>query len=492
MEKKLELIVDLLEIYMNFLLVVCLELMPYGFFGPEDPSVALFFLPMVFPLAFYAARRWLDRSLLLFLAAHAAVIFGVFKLVQLWHLGLFWEIVCPALGVVYAFLSVKIRVTTQKNAEGVVHPVVAGAVAGGSFLLCSYLKFSWGCEADVWLTFAWMPAWFVRSYFLNYLSYLRLNRQSSGIMPRRSIFSMGFAVAGGYSFLSVALLILCTRTPLTDLLTSFARSVIVFLLRAVFAILAFFAGEQGPQIAEDPAAAAAGGEAMPFLEEGAVPPLWVQILEQIAIMAVLLGVLAGILLLIAAFVRFIIRGFYGRENVARHEELELGVTEEQERIDDRKERRERRLPPIGGSPGERVRRSFRRTVQRTALKDKKTDWTARTARELARDGGGPEAAKVDGVPASGKTATGRNGPATVSAQAVGTPGAVTVSGRVVSTSVPDAAGAKTAAETSAPAAQAWKELVLLYEKTRYGQSGADREDAREADKLSRQILHNMK
>ena len=453
MEKRLELIVDLLEIYMNFLLVVCLELMPYGFFGPEDPSAALFFLPMVFPLAFYAARRWLDRSLILFLAAHAAVIFGMFKLVQLWHLGLLWEIICPAVGVVYAFLSVKIRVTTQKNAEGVVHPVVAGTVAGGSFLHCSYLKFSWGCEANIWLTFAWMPAWFVRSYFLNYLSYLRLNRQSSGIIPRRSIFGMGFTVAGGYTFLSVALLILCTRTPLIGLLTSFARSAIVFVLRAIFTILSLFAGEEEPQVAEDPAAAVTGGETMPFLAEGAVPPLWMQILEQIVIAAVLLGVLAGLLLLIAAFVRFIVRGFYGREKTARHEELELGVTEEQERIDDRKERRERRLPPIGGSPGERVRRSFRRTVQRTALKGKTEGWAGRTARELAQDG----------LLAYGGTAADRDGEAAADG--------LTADGR---------------------SAQAWKKLVLLYEKTRYGPSGPGREDAREADKLSRQILHNIR
>ena len=162
---------------------------------------------------------------------------------------------------------------------------------------------------------------------------------------------------------------------------------------------------------------------MMFLSEPAEASIWAKILEQVLIAAVMLLMLAGIVFLTAALIRFLIRGFYGREK-KKQKIVSAGYMEEQERLDGGPRTRKKSLPVVGGPPQIRVRRIFRRTVLRTL------------------------------------------------------PGQETLQ-------------LKTAGELAGPSDQ-WEGLRKLYERARYSADRISREEAREADKLSRQILHSIK
>ena len=109
------------------------------------------------------------------------------------------------------------------------------------------------------------------------------------------------------------------------------------------------------------------------MEETAVPlaeqmqespgmPVWLQILNWIFNWAVTIALIVGAIFLIILLIRWMIRTFYEREGKAR-EIVGEGYLEEEERLDRDSFKKEKKLPFIGGTPEEKVRRIYKKTVQ---------------------------------------------------------------------------------------------------------------------------------
>ena len=425
MEKRLQTVAEMLEIGLNFLPVICLETMVCAVFKQADAPFLFSCLPICLPFLFYAARRGMEKSLLLFLGVHLAAAAGLVWVAGRFPMPALWQTVYLALAVGYGVRSLRIRVTSATDGEGEIGPMGAAFFALTAFFVCSYVHSQTGCGRIVRLCFVWIGGYLVKLYLIHFIRYLALNRNSAGTIPQKSIFGMGMVAVGGYGCFSVLTLILCTRTALIPMLTELVKSGLLALLRGIVRLLSLFGKEQAPETVLE-AGQPAAQEAL-LMADAAETPLWVRITEQILMAAVLLFVLAGAAALFVGLLRLILQGFYGRQR-EKKKIVSQEYLEEQQRLEGDRRTRKRRLPPVGGTPAQRVRRAFQRAVRRS-MAPGTAGSREKTARELTA------AFRPDG---------------------------------------------------------GWDALLGLYERARYSDAVISREEARAADKLSRQIAHTIK
>lgn len=414
---------DFLEIILNFMVVLCLETAADASFGGMSVPVWKLALPVFLPFFFYALRKWAGK-LLLFLILHLAAAALLFTTAGNTPFPLLWKIVFAVIGAAYSLHSVKVRVTGDDIAEGEMPAALAGCLAVASFFICSYMRENTGCERITWLTFVWLTLYLLKNYLGNFQAYIDMNKKTSGVMPEDGIFRAGIITAGGYSCLSVLLLILCAQTPLVGWLSEIAGKSGRLLLRLLFMLVTLFAGgegETGP-VEEEEIAQMTGGP------EASIPPAWLQVLDTIVRTAAAIALIAGIIALIVLFARYLIRNFYGRKKEAK-EICGEGFLEEEERLGGIKKQREKKLPLIGGTVQQRVRKLFKKTVQEAYSGE--PGLHAMTAREIA------------GLEAEWMT-------------------------------------------------EEWELFSDLYERARYAQGQLTWEDVKAAGKLSREIVHNIK
>lgn len=424
MERRLKITADVLEIMLNFMVVLGLETVADAVFGGFSAPVLALFIPMLAPLIFYAARC-MSGHLSVFLAIHIAVIAALNYLAGFLPVPVLWKILFTAVGILYALISVRIRLTHREYSEGENTPGFMATAAVLFFFGCSYLGCEEACARILWLALLWLPGHWMKNYLDNFLYYMKMNRQASGAMPESRIFRGGIISVAVYGVFCFAVLVLYSKTALVASLSELVRNAGYLLLKLFFRFLLLFLKEteEGEMIPE----ASGEGEQMMFAAESAEVPLWMQILDKVLVTAVVVMLITGIIWLIVMLVRFMIRSFYGREK-AKKEIRQEGFVEEQERLQEKKDSPRARLPVLGGTPAQRVRRIFKRTIQELTKRAEPVErMDARTARELAC----------------------------------------------------------LCAETNAAE---WDALVTLYERARYAQEAVTREDVREAGRLSKALL----
>lgn len=429
MERGLKTTAEVLEILLNFTLVLGLETVADAAFGGLSAPVPALFLPIMAPLVFYAARRWC-KNLLLFLALHAAVIAALYYLGGFLPVPLLWRIVFPAVGVIYAVCSLKIRLTSREDGEEEPALGFLAAAAAVFFFGCGRLGSSAGCARILWLALLLLPGHWLKAYLENFLNYMSMNRRAAGAMPEQRIFRGGVFLVALYGGFCLAVLTLYSKTALIKQLSEFVRKAGFFIMRLLVSLLMLFARdveeEEAVSVVEN---AAEPGMFMPAAEEA---PLWMQILDKILVTAVSVLIFAGLVAAVVMLVRLVIQLFYGREREKKEIRRE-GFVEEEERLERKGSKRGRGIPVIGGTPVQRVRRIFQRTV-REALKQNSLPEqhavSAKTVRELT--------------------------------------------GLCRHASLQDPAD--------------WDALASLYERARYTEDGVTKEEAREAGRLSGKIL----
>lgn len=442
MEQGLKTIRDILDMILNFLLVLCVEVVIGAVAGLDTIPVYLLCLPAAAPFLFYAARKWVG-NLPLFLGIHAAVVGLLFYLGGFFPAPILWKIVYTAIGLIYAVYSIYVRVTPNRIVPGKKSVLGAAIVTIATFFFCDYVNSETGCVRVLWILFIWILGYLLEKYLENFLFYVSMNRKSAGVMPEKSIFQSGAAMVGAYSGICVLLLILCSRTPLLSRLSEMVRWIGIRILRLFFGFLSLFGRESGETIQK---AEEEVQQMEPMMEMGEIgePSVLAEILNQVFITAASLAIIAGIVLFVVWLVRFLIRGFYGRKREKR-EIVREDFTEEEERLEIFKKQRTVKLPFIGGTPAQRVRRIFKKTVLEVWQKEEEDNPAAicaKTAREL--------------------------------------------------TAGPQKRGLMAGMEEGQEKPEAWDKLVSLYERARYTAEELTREDVKEAGKLSRQILHTIK
>lgn len=431
MEDWMKPISDILEMILNFLVIMCMETAADAAFGgfqaSKEAPLYVLILPVFAPLIFYGTRR-LVKKLIFFLAIHIVIIAALFYLAGLFPAALLWKITYLIVGILYAIHSARVRLTREGFDEGEIGPLFAGITAAVTFLFCSYVGRDICCARILWLALLWMPGYWIKDYLDNFLSYVKLNRRAAGAMPEKKILRGGMTMVGIYGGFSLILLAVCSQTPFVFWLSDMVRKAGYGLLRLFFGFLSKFAREPEGMTAVPEN----GGDRLQMMLEESIeePSRFAQVLEQILVMIVTLLLIAGAVFLLVQAVRFIIRSFYGRKKEKR-ETKEEGFVEEEERLKEPERKQNGRLPIIGGTPAQRVRKIFKRTVLELSG-EKETDcFAAKTARELA------------------------------------------------------------ALCTEQNTAE-WMALAALYERARYTQQTITRQEVKEAGKLSRQIMHTIK
>lgn len=378
MERRLKVVEELLEIVLNFLVVICIETAAQAVAGGRA-SMYILLVPAIAPFVFYAARKWVG-SLILFLIVHAAVVCGLYYLAGYMTGGVLWQIGYVLIGICYSLHSVRIRVTKEEDGEGEIPPAMAAGVAIVAFFLCGMQDSDEGCSRILWICLIWLSGFLIRKYLSNYSSYVALNRNTAGTMPEERIFRNGAGMVGLYGALSLLLLCAGSKTSLVSWLSGTVKSGVRIVLRAFLYFLELLSGIFGTEAVGE----GGGNEMLEMMEalEADAPPAWMQLLEKLLVAAVLVLAAVGVLFLVYLLIRFLIRGFYSRGKKEQRIE-EKGYVEEEERLERKDGRSREYLPFIGKTPNKRVRRLFRKTVLGTVKSREWEEISSMTARQLA-------------------------------------------------------------------------------------------------------------
>ena len=481
MKQKLQRGTEWLELFLNYAVVFCMEIAVNALVGDRVP-VGVWLVAALYPVCFYVFRAKLKHFWSFFLL-HPAVVVLATLAVKSWLAG---AIGIAVLGVFYSLHSISLRVHHVIQEREFPLPAAA-AVMIVAFFVCSYKQSQTGCMLVLGSFFVWLPGILLKRYAENYLSYVKLNAGSAGVIPEKNIFRTGIIVVVLYTVGCVALLIVCSATPLVDKLTESAAWLGKTLLWVLAWLLVKLSGNT--QEAEKPMETESTQEmGMDWGELGdtRAMPVWIEVIEQVIIWAVVAALIVAVIIGIVFLFRWMVKNFYqaGRG----HEEiLEAGVEEKTESIA-YTEKRKRTPFFIGTEPAAKIRRAYKKTIdgafgRRSRRKGKETEEpvllypaSSMTAQELTQwacDAGGVRENATEQQTPGGAAASDSG-----IAQGYGVAGAHSAS------------DSDTARDMEKRAD--WAQLTALYEQARYGSTEPEREQARAAVKLSGKILHMIK
>ena len=320
--------VELLEIFLNFLTVFCVETALFSAFEPlgsalgeegalgegaaagyaafSAPSAAVQFLLLTVPVCFWLVRIFASRFWL-FILLHA-VIFGA-AVFGLGANGL-QQAIFGVISGIYLIVSLRSRLQEQREEEGLMGPAAALTAALAAIFLCAYLGDGAACGRILNASLAYAFFFFLDTYLRNLQRFVQFNRASNAHIPVRRMLAQGGGLAAGSSLLAVLLLALGVNQSFMDrageLLRGFLLWAVKGILRLIGAVLSLFGSEGGEQEAVGQEAAV--GQLM--LAEAKEQPVWLEILYQV-IQYLLLG--AAFLLLcflLYKAVSALVRRFY--------------------------------------------------------------------------------------------------------------------------------------------------------------------------------------
>lgn len=436
MKQNLQRISEWIELFLNYAVVFGIEIALNALIGDRVP-VGVWLVAALYPVCFYLFRKKLKHFWVFFLLHPAVVVFATL-MVKSWPVG---AVAIAVLGVFYGLHSIRLRVHQVIREREFPLPAAAVVVIA-AFLVCSYKQSQTDCMLVLGSFFVWLPGILIKRYADNYLSYVKINAGSAGVIPEKNIFRTGIIVVALYSVVCVALLIVCCTTPLVDKLTEGAICLGKILRWLIVWLLTMLSGE--PEKAVEQATVSVPEMEMGWgeFEEVRPTPVWIEVLGKLVFWSIVVALIVAVFVSIVLLFRWMIKSFYQTDR-GRKETLEAGVEEKTESIAYREKRKRAQLF-IGIEPSAKIRRAYKKTIEgafgrRQKKKEqerKEAVWlglaNSLTAQELTRQAWGD---------------TGH---------------------------------------------EDWEQLTELYEQARYGGTEPEREQARAAVKLSGKILHMIK
>lgn len=242
--------------------------------------------------------------------------------------------------------------------------LLSAPAAIASFLLCAGLEEGGGCQRIWYASLLFVLLFFFNIYLRNVERFICFNQAGNARIPVRQMLRQGGGMTAGFGVITVLLLGISTNGSLLLSLTEKLKAAGLWLLRGLFLLLSFLfglskEGEEAP--AERLPSERQVFEAVEAVEQ----PLWAEILEKVVSFFVLALLCALIFWGLYRLVLFAVSRFHAKR---RSEE---GKAEETEEIREKLERgrrgkkRERSLPFFAGTPAERIRKSFVRSIRHT-------------------------------------------------------------------------------------------------------------------------------
>ena len=424
-EGKLRTIAEILELILNYLVLICVLTAAAAILHMLESPFWYLLIPAGLPVYYWYLRKNIMHAGWFFmLHIPAALLIGAagFFLKQN---RIFWIVMLIASVLAYTVNSIVVRVKEKKQ-ESLPAGMALG-IAVVAFFGCAYVDAQKGCTRILVCSLIYVFFLFLRLYLLCMSEYLLTNKNAAGAMPEQAIVQLSMRNVLVQSAAAVAALAVLIWSPAAEWMTQQAKKAGLLILKGIAWLISLLAST-------DPEQDIPLEEAMPDLSSGMTAfagaveetPWWLKLLEQLFY---LLGIGLGAAFvgaLIVMLVKRMIEGFYENKQIKKEVFVE-GFLEEEERIGKNKESRQVKLPVLGGTLQQKVRRTFWKavTAEYEKLGEQKPD-PSQTARQFAQRFAGEKSAE-------------------------------------------------------------WNELAALYEKARYADGEVTREDVRQVAALAKRI-----
>ena len=250
--------------------------------------------------------------------------------------------------------------------------------AAGTFALCVYVGSQEGCVRIIRAVLVYTLLYLADLYLRHLEQFLQFNRASNAHIPVRKILVRGGGLTGISSLFVVALLGMFADHKLIQSIGRGLKAVWLVLLRlivrAVSWLMSLFSGREGGGTAEQ------GEMLMQELEaaQEAASPVWLEILLTVLQYALLIAAAAFACWSLYRLIQEAVRRFYGKRAALQGEEEQAQEVREKLERRGRREKRRDRLPVFAGTPDEKIRRIYKRTIRRLGRELN----PGKTAREL--------------------------------------------------------------------------------------------------------------
>lgn len=376
MGRRLEIIKNVIAEVVNYLILFAAGVVVWGDFMDTGPDFGLFLAVGMVPLFYYAARERCE-GFWLFMLLHLLPWVGFWLLYR----GLFERILLFFLLAVITLMSLGRKLKGLSAGMDAAHPAFGALVFWALYLIDG--RFGGGSLSGflLYVGTGFAVGYLLRYFFRQFIRYIDVNNRTTENIPTDHVFRSAVLLAGGFTAAVGGLMIFGTDKRLADFIGTAIVRGLVSLIRFLLSLLGGEAAEEEPVIE---AAGGAGGEELAGLMEQGEPSLLAKILEALLEIFVAAALIALAVAGVVALIR-LIREIFSRRSQKNGEEG--GAFEDQVEKLEREKRKQR--GPAGDSlwermgkalsPEERIRRIYRKTLER--------EFTARKEEDLGLPGG---------------------------------------------------------------------------------------------------------
>ncbi len=360
-KSRIELAKEIITTQMNHWFYITIAITALGLFNCREPHVFLCACLGILPVYGYFIRERIKVfPIFMLLSVAPAIICFVFPLNEVPV-----KVLLILFSSLYGVYSVYLRTRAENGWDVPVSPVVAFCVMGGLFILLnSQRDINWD-GYYILAALIYFACFLVHYFLVHFLTFLTVNDSSAANIPERAIFVTGLKQTLLFTFGVIAFLALMANIDwLAKLLAAIKKAIVAFISKYL---------QFTPEQAESPEhwmqQLESGGNGF-FDNPGEPAFIWV-ILQYVAIVVVLLGILVAVIYGIYKGYGALLKGF---QRVRKTEEQKLAenddVHEQVEIV--RKERGKVRNILEAFSVEERIRKVYRKRLEKeryTLVKD---------------------------------------------------------------------------------------------------------------------------
>lgn len=258
-------------------------------------------------------------------------------------------------GVIYAAFSIRHQLISVSMSD---HTISMPIVVALSFLMLGvqhYFEIYENDEVCKYTIICLIVVYFIQYYFEKYLLFMKLNKDSTGVLPARQIFRSGFGLVSIFTCGTAVVLFLSADFYW---LSSFLHSISDGILNGIRSLFRMINTE--PSVTEDAAETILNPLNELGEEVAPIESVWLTIIKDITYILISLVVLGAIVAFVVEMVKLIKEIL-----LKRTRQEELGVIDTHEKITKEKNNGMVKIESLRGlSPKSKIRRLFKRKIGR--------------------------------------------------------------------------------------------------------------------------------
>ncbi|GFI47838.1 hypothetical protein IMSAGC019_03164 [Lachnospiraceae bacterium] len=381
MSRKIEIVKNALAEMANFLVLFALGVVVWGDFIETPPDFGILLALGLVPLFYYGARERCES-------------FWVFLLLHLLPWGGFCLLdkAIAEKALLFFLLAAITLMSFSRKMKGLAagmeaaHPAFAALVFWGLYLIDG--RFGGGAWSGflLYVGTGFAVGYLLRYFFQQFLHFMDVNNRTTENIPVKHVFRSAMALAGGFTAIAGSLMVFGAHKGLADTIGAALIRVLAAVFRFLFSMLPG-AGEKEPVFEE---AAGAAGEGFGELMEPGEPSLLAQIFEILFEALVAAALIALAVTALLAAVR-LIREIFSRKG--KSPAKEEGAFEDKVENLERGKRKQKEKPEgslwerMGKalSPEERIRRIYRKVLEKERASLKEEEWAVLATKATPRE-----------------------------------------------------------------------------------------------------------